>query len=61
MITESVKTILGADLSNQVEAALKGKGKEDVYKRQGWAIAPSTMHRARVAVVPGATGRLMEE
>ena len=47
MITESVKTILGADLSNQVEAALKGKGKDgkdvdlvcllytlDVYKRQ---------------------------
>lgn len=28
MITESVKTILGADLSNQVEAALKGKGKD---------------------------------
>ena len=29
MITESVKTILGEDLSNQVEAALKGKGKDD--------------------------------
>ena len=28
MITESVKTILGADLSSQVEAALKGKGKD---------------------------------
>ena len=28
MITESVKIILGADLSNQVEAALKGKGKD---------------------------------
>lgn len=28
MITESVKTILGEDLSNQVEAALKGKGKD---------------------------------
>lgn len=28
MITESVKTILGAGLSNQVEAALKGKGKD---------------------------------
>ena len=28
MITESVKTILGADLSHQVEAALKGKGKD---------------------------------
>ena len=28
MITESVKTILGADLANQVEAALKGKGKD---------------------------------
>lgn len=28
MITESVKTILGADLTSQVEAALKGKGKD---------------------------------
>ena len=28
MITESVKTILGEDLANQVEAALKGKGKD---------------------------------
>lgn len=28
MITESVKTILGEDLTNQVEAALKGKGKD---------------------------------
>ena len=28
MITESVKTILGEDLSNQVEAALNGKGKD---------------------------------
>ena len=28
MITESVRTILGADLANQVEAALKGKGKD---------------------------------
>lgn len=28
MITESVKTILGEDLTKQVEAALKGKGKD---------------------------------
>lgn len=28
MITESVKTILGEDLANQVETALKGKGKD---------------------------------
>lgn len=28
MITESVKTILGEDLANQVEVALKGKGKD---------------------------------
>lgn len=28
MITESIKTILGEDLANQVETALKGKGKE---------------------------------
>ena len=28
MITESVKTILGEDLTSQVEAALKGKGKD---------------------------------
>ena len=28
MITESVRTILGEDLANQVEAALKGKGKD---------------------------------
>ena len=28
MITESVKNILGEDLTSQVEAALKGKGKD---------------------------------
>ena len=28
MITESIKTILGEDLANQVETALKGKGKD---------------------------------
>lgn len=28
MITESIKTILGEDLANQVEMALKGKGKD---------------------------------
>ncbi len=28
MITESVKTLLGEELTNQVEAALKGKGKD---------------------------------
>lgn len=28
MITESIKTILGEDLTNQVETALKGKGKD---------------------------------
>lgn len=28
MITESIKTLLGADLTRQVEEALKGKGKD---------------------------------
>lgn len=28
MITENVRTILGPDLAGQVEAALKGKGKD---------------------------------